>query len=137
MVESWMVSGVIGIVTIVFGYGVFKNRLENIEDKFSLHSVDDATYHSDIDRKHSAQFRRIDELSERCVRLESSVINHLTITKAEEKFVSKDELALHIKNIDKDISHLTKNSDVMIGKIDEFKNVLSSFMLREMNEKEK
>jgi len=131
-----MISAAFGIGTIIFGYGVFKSRIESLEHRVKSHDEDDATFHQDLDRKLNAQFRRIDEIGDRCTRIEADASSHLDLTTAEDKFVSKGELALHMKNIDKDIAHLTKNSDVMVGKLEELTKAFSSYMLRELNTKD-
>lgn len=134
MIESWMVSVGMGILTLVFGYGMFKNKVQNLEDSTNSRNNEDKTYHKDMDRKLDTQFKRIDNLSERCTMIEADRKNLLGIERAEEKFVSKDELTLHLRNIESEIGHMNKSTDAIVGKLEDLTKAFSTYMLRGGND---
>ena len=103
----------IAVATLIFGYGMFKGRFQALEDRQDKHISDDTVFHSDLDRKLSAQFKRIDTLSIEVAQVKSDLGRALSLEKAEDKFVSKDELMLHIKNLELS----TKNTDVKVDKL--------------------
>jgi len=129
MIESWMVNVVIGVGTLILGYGILKNKVSTIEERQNKHDEEDRIFHADLDRKMNAQFKRIDECNEVCLSLEAKIGNCLDLPKAELRFVSKEELALHIKNIDLELAHINKNSDIMMGKLDDLTSALHDFIL--------
>ncbi|MFK5937737.1 MAG: hypothetical protein QM497_04980, partial [Sulfurimonas sp.] len=129
--ESWMVSVGIGVATLIFGYGVFRNKITNIEESFRKHEKDDVIYHTDQNRTQSAQFKRLDTISERCVALEALSSNHLDMQEAEQKFVSKDELQLHLKNIELVTNHTNKAVEQIMGKQDELMKALSAVIFKQ------
>jgi len=134
MLESWMISAGSGLLAVAFGYGIVRNRLDSLEKGAKSHLETDTVYHHDMDRKLDAQFRRIDDCHDRATRLESKFGTLLDEKTADSKFVSKHELALHLKNIDSELAHMTKNSDVMLGKLEELTKAFSTYMLRELND---
>ena len=134
VIESWMVSAGMGVVTLVFGYGMFKNKVQTLEEWAKKHEELDTLFHSDLERKMSAQFRRIDDNTNDITEIKAKNINNLNIERAEEKFVSKDELSLHLRNIETQISHMNKSSETIVGKLEDLTKAFSSYMLREIND---
>ena len=134
MLESTMMSAGVGLTTLVFGYGVFRSKMQSLEEWAKKHESLDSTFHSDLERKMSAQFRRIDENTNDIIELKANSANHLGIERAEEKFVSKDELSLHLRNIETQISHMNKSTDVIVGKLEDLTKAFSTYMLRELND---
>ena len=134
MIESWMVSAGMGVITLVFGYGMFKNKVQTLEGWANKHESLDSTFHADLERKMSAQFKRIDENTNDIVGLQAKCAAALDIERAEEKFVSKDELSLHLKNIESEMGHMNKSTDIIVGKLEDLTKAFSTYMLREIND---
>jgi len=44
------------------------------------------------------------------------------------------ELTGNLKNIDSELSHITKNGDIVVGKLEELTKAFSTYMLRELND---
>lgn len=123
--ESWMVNIFIALVGIVGTYSVLRSRVNRLEEDAKNHLKEDKLYHKDTDRKMDAQFRRIDEALNRCTILEQDANNHLDIKYADEKFVSKYELELKLKNIEDEAKHTSKTVDKIEGKLEELVSILS------------
>jgi len=119
----------IELVMIIAGgaatYGALRSRLLTVEKALEKHINNDETYHSDISRKHDAQFKRIDALSNRCTILEQNSTHHLDLNTAEEKFVSKKELDLRLRNIEIEARHTSKTVDKIEGKLEQVLYALS------------
>ena len=134
-IESWMITMVIVIAGAIGTYAVLRNRVSRLEDDLKKYNEDDVMYHKDQDRKVGAQFKRIDDLQLQVNTIETKNLNHITLPVAEQKFVSKDELALHLKSIDNELAHMTKNSDAMLGKLEELSKAFGNYMLSGLNDK--
>lgn len=134
MIESWMVSIVIALAGLVFSYGFFKSQVKNIQDKQEAAEIDAKLFHSDLDKKLNAQFKKTDEALNRCTILESTSINHLTVQQAEDKFVLRSELNLHLKNIESELEHTNKNSDMIVGKLEDLTKAFSDYLVRGLND---
>ena len=106
-------------------YGALRSRLIAVEKALEKHINHDETYHSDISKKHDAQFKRIDSLSNRCTILEQNSTHHLDLNTAEEKFVSKKELDLRLRNIEIEARHTSKTVDKIEGKLEQVLFALS------------
>ena len=115
MIESWMVNIGIVVATGIGTYAVLKSRVERLEKDLLHHDKDDNILHSELERKLTAQFKRVDECSEKITILERDTQTHLTMPKAEEKFVSKIELELHLKNIELQQNNINDK----LGKVEE------------------
>jgi hypothetical protein len=123
--ESWMVNIAIALLGIAGTYSVLRNRVSRLEDDTNKHLEEDKMYHKDIDKKIDAQFKRVDEVLNRCTILEQNSIHNLKLTVAEEKFVSKDELKLTLEAMKIDFRHTAKTVDKIEGKLEELLSVLS------------
>jgi len=132
-IESWMITGVIAIASSVSTYAVLRSRVARIELDFKEHNEEDKLYHVDNERKMTAQFKRIDNISDKGLVLETRVNTMLSSETADEKFVSKAELNLHLKNIDTTMAHMSKSSDMIVGKLEELNKSFSTYMLAEIN----
>jgi len=140
MIESWMVNAATLLAALVASYAVIKYKvdasskeLENIKSELKEHDTIDTKHHDDITNRINAGFKRIDEVSSQVIVLERDTAYHLDMKQAEVKFVTKEELNLHMKNIDGELNHLNKNGDIMVGKLEDLTKALSQFMLRDLN----
>ena len=125
-IEGWMVNVIIAVAGVIGTYAVLRNRVSNLEENIKNHSKDESDYKKDIEQKLHAQFRRIDELQNRCTILEQHSKAHLDLVTAEEKFVLKYELDLILKNIELEAKHTSKTLDKMEGKLEELVSILST-----------
>ena len=123
MIESWMVNIGIVVATGIGTYAVLKSRVERLEKDLTHHNKDDGILHSELERKLTAQFKRVDECSERITILERDTQTHLTMPRAEEKFVSKIELELHLKNIELQQNNINEKLRKVEGNIEELLNI--------------
>ena len=123
MIESWMVNIGIVVVTGIGTYAVLKSRVERLEKDLAHHNKDDGIFHSELERKLTAQFKRVDECSKRITILERDTQTHLTMPKAEEKFVSKIELELHLKNIELQQNNINDKLGKVEGNLEELLNI--------------
>jgi len=124
MIESWMVNIGIVVVTGIGTYAVLKSRVERLEKDLAHHNKDDGIFHSELERKMTAQFRRIDECLKRITILERDTQTHLTMPKAEEKFVPKIELELHLKNIELQQNNTNEKLEKVDGNLEELLTIL-------------
>ena len=125
-IESWMVNVGIALAGIIGTYAVLRNRVERLEKDISSHINTSKIDGNDLDRKLNAQFKRVDNCLERIVVLEQNTATHLDMNKAEEKFVSKTELELHLKNLELVTRNTNEKVEKMEGKLDELIEALST-----------
>jgi len=125
-IESWMVNVGIALAGIIGTYAVLRNRVERLEKDMSSHINTSKIDGNDLDRKLNAQFKRVDNCLERIVVLEQNTATHLDMNKAEEKFVSKKELELHLKNLELVTRNTNEKVEKMEGKLDELIEALST-----------
>jgi len=139
--ESWMVTVALSVGTFIGVYAVTKYKvdegyraLEEIKKDSKEHDKLDSKHHDEINIRISDAFKKIDMVSTDVTILQRDTVNHLDMNKAEEKFVSKEELSLHLKNIDSELNHINRNSEMMVGKLDDLTKALSQYMLRQLND---
>lgn len=136
MIEGWMISLAFGIITVAVAWGSNKattirlvEDIKKTNDALQAHADKDdrvhereTHHHSDIHKdfieRFNTGFKRLDAVAEKVTILERDTSTHLTMPRAEEKFVSKGELELHLKNIDLTTVHMSKNIDLLMGKLD-------------------
>lgn len=118
-VESWMISLIIAIVGVVATYAVLKNRVSRLETDLAHNEVNDADAYKELNRKIDGGFKKLDVVIERVTILERDTSTHLTLPRAEERFVTKVELELHLRNIETSLKHMDKSSETMTGKLEE------------------
>ena len=127
--ESWMLEVLIVTCGAVGTYAVVRQRLTRLEKDFEQYvdKEDKAreksneyhnALHKDILERINAGFKKTDEMQNKITILERDTATHLTMPKAEEKFVSKMELELHLKNIEIITQHTAKSVDLIMGKLD-------------------
>jgi len=137
MIEEWTINLGIAITGAVATYAVLRNRVDRLEKDFAQYSNNSTLNNSDLDRKLSAQFNRVDTTIERVVVLEQNTATHLNMERAEEKFVSKKELELHFKNIEiiakntsSKMDDTNRRVEKMEGKLGELVELLSTCSLK-------
>jgi len=135
-----MVTVALSVGTFIGVYAVTKYKVDenaktvdDLKKDIKEHDKLDVKHHDEINARINAAFKRIDAVSTDVTILQRDTVNHLDMNKAEEKFVSKEELSLHLKNIDTELNHINKNSEMMVGKLDDLTKALSKYMLREIN----
>lgn len=141
MIESWMISAGIAVAGTVGTYSVIKYKVDagaesinTLKNEIKDYQQLNVKYREDTAVKINAAFKRIDDVANSVLVLERDTSNHLDLTKAEARFVPREELALHLRNIDSELTHINKNSEMMVGKLDDMTKALSQFMLRQINE---
>ena len=141
--ESWMVSIAVGILTIAVAWGYNKATVSNLSqaiadvkkelkehsDKGDKIHVQESEHHEalhkDFTNRINSGFKRLDDVAIQVTVLERDTATHLTMQKAEVKFVSKAELALHLKNIELKTEHIDKSVSHIMGKQEDMMNFLS------------
>jgi len=137
-----MVGLGISAVGAISTYAVLRAKVARLELDFSSHVAHDdrvhereqnhhVATHTEFNTKINSGFRRLDDIGEKVTILERDTVNLLTMAKAEEKFVSKLELQLHLKNIelstahtDKTVGAMEKTMGIILGKLEELsKNI--------------
>ena len=147
MIDSWMISGAIALVAGISTWAVLKERqtrfqldmdanesdknkkISNLYEYIDKHVASDDRLHAQESEAHNAHhinfnerinacFKRVDDLDKRITILERDTATHLTMPKAEEKFVSKAELDLHLKNIELSTKHTEHLVNGMSSKLD-------------------
>jgi hypothetical protein len=104
-------------------------KISNLYEYIDKHVASDDRLHAQESEAHNAHyinynerinagFKRVDNLDKRITILERDTATHLTMPKAEEKFVSKAELDLHLKNIELSTKHTEHLVDGMSSKLD-------------------
>ena len=155
MIESWMISGAIALAAGISTWAVLKERqarfqldmdanesdnskkISNLYEYIDKHiSSDDRlhrqeneahnSHYSNFNERMNAGFKRVDDLDKRITILERDTATHLTMPKAEEKFVSKAELDLHLKNIELSTKHTEHLVNGMSGKLDSLNKMITN-----------
>lgn len=118
------ISLLIAIGGIISTYAVTRHRVATMEERIKAHEKESNDTKDKIDRKLDAGFKRLDLVQERIVVLERDTATHLDMPKAEEKFVSKVELELHLKNIELTTTNTNKSVASMEGKLNDLVELL-------------
>jgi len=126
MVESWMVSAIIAITGVIATYATTRTTLSKQVEDFKDHLKDDSTYHRDMDQKLNAQFKRIDDLTNRCTVLEQENKALLDLATAEAKFVSRKEFDLHLKTIEYVSKNTQKSVERVEGKLEDIADAINT-----------
>ena len=127
-VESWMVTLLIAFAGAVGTYAVLRNRVTRSEKDFDKHIDEYTINRKDIEKRIDDSFKKTDMCIERIIRLEQDTANHLDLVKAEEKFVSKRELELHLKNIELSIVNVTSKVDDTNSKVENIEGKLGELL---------
>lgn len=128
--ESWIVQVIGGIATIIAGYAVLRKTVAGHEEKFRDMKKENHDSFSDLERRINAGFKRIDEVGNRTTVLEQSTKEHLGLREAEDRFVSKEMLQLHINNIENTLKHMEKESVSQSKKLDYLTELLSTNIVK-------
>lgn len=136
MVESWMINVATLFAALVASYAVIKYKVDassketdSIREDMKEYDTNNIKKYDRLDTKIDAYFKRLDEVSNQVIVLERDTAYHLDMKQAEVKFVTKEQLSLHMKNIDSELAHLNKNGDLMVGKLDDLTKALSEYVL--------
>ena len=127
-IESWMVTLLIAISGAVGTYAVLRNRVTRGEQDFEKHIVEYTNEIKEIENKIDHSFDKIDMCIERIIKLERDTSSHIDLVKAEEKFVSKRELELHLKNLELNIINVTSKVDDTNNKIENIEGKLGELL---------
>ena len=111
---------------IVFGYGLFKGKMQSAEDRASEHERASRENQADTERRMSAQFKRIDILALESANIKAKMNELLTLQQAEAKFVSKTELMLHMKNLELVAENTNGRVEKIEGKLEDILEILSN-----------
>ena len=134
-VESWMISLIIAIVGVVATYAVLRNRVSRLETDLAQNEVNDADAYKEFNRKIDGGFKKLDTVIERVTILERDTSTHLTLPRAEERFVTKVELELHLRNIETSLKHMDKSSEKMAGKLEELVDLVHTNVVNTLSGK--
>ena len=131
MLDSWMISLAIALLSSISTYAVLKYRVSATELLLNKHVENDKLEKKDLDRKLNTQFKRIDSINEKQTVLEQASKTFLDVEKAEEQFVQSRELELHLQALELKMQ-FTKETIVSIqqsiekteGKLEELVSLL-------------
>jgi len=126
MIESWMVNVAIAIAGIIGTYAVLKTRVERLEVDLKGHIEAFGINKKEIYRRFDEQCKRVDSCTQRVTILERDTSTHLDMTKAEEKFVSKKELELHLRNIELMATNTNQKVEKIEGKLGDLVEILTN-----------
>ena len=146
MFEPWMLSLGIAIGGGVSTYAVLRSRVtlleknleKQVEDNQALHNKETTHHdliHKEMLSKMEATFKKYDTLSEKIIILQRDTSTHLDMQKAEERFVSKLELALSLENITITTNHTDKAVESLDAKMEHLTNAV--FQVLHSTDKEK
>ena len=124
-IESWMINLAIALGGIVFGYGLFKGQMQAMDERAVEHDKNDKANHVDLERRISAQFKRIDGLAQDVANINGRMEKAISLEQAEAKFVSKTELLLHMKNLELTATNTNAKVDKLEGKLEDILEILS------------
>jgi len=124
--EGWIIQIGLALLSAAAIYGAFRTRVARLEVDLRGHIEASGLKKRDLDRKLDAQFKRVDTCTERVTILERDTSTHLDMIKAEEKFVSKKELELHLKNIELMTTNTNQKVEKIEGKLEDLIEVLTS-----------
>jgi len=127
-VESWMVTVVIALLGAVGTYAVLRNRVTRSEKDFEKHTDEYTIYKKDIDSRIDAGFKKTDICIERIIKLEQDTSTHLDLVKAEETFVSKKELELHIKILELGMTNISSKVNDTNNKVESIEGKLGDLV---------
>jgi len=111
--EIWMINIAVILAGGIGTYAVLKNRVGRLEDDLSHHDKHDEVVRTEFERKNNAQFKKIDDCLKRITILERDTQSLLTMGSAEEKFATKKELELHLRNFEIKQENMDKKLDKM------------------------
>ena len=138
--ESWIVTVALSVGTFIGIYAVTKykveennNHLNDLKKEIKENDKLDTKHREVINERINAAFKKTDMLTKDVTILQRDSMNHLDMDRADAKFVSKEELGLHLKNIDNELAHMNKTNEAMVGKLDDLTKALSQYMLKELN----
>ena len=118
----WQIILTLVVVVTSFSYIRFKTNQNDVDLKSLKKWQED---HSDKnEEKMNACFKRVDATMDRITKMEEKAKNHLNLEEAEEKFVSKEVLKLHLEkielttsNISQSVAKLTRDNEKFEGKL--------------------
>ena len=133
---EWGLNAIIAIAGAIGTYAILQYRVSKLEEALVKHAEKDdklheqetsshSGIHDEFVKKFNAVFKVQDEMKKAITILERDTSTHLTMPKAEEKFVSKRELELQLKNIDMKTDHIDKSVTAMSGKLEDVLSALS------------
>ena len=88
-IESWMINLAIAIGGIVFGYGLFKGRIQAMDDRAIEHSDTNSRRYSDLERQIANIKLKAEETSLALTVVSGRLEKAISLEQAEAKFVSK------------------------------------------------
>lgn len=123
-----MINVGIALGGIIFGYGLFKGKMQAIDDRAIDHDKNDKINHLDLEKRISAQFKRIDTISLDNASMKSQLKEALTLKQAEEKFISKNELLLHMRNLELKAENTDNKIDRVEVAVEKFEGKLEDII---------
>lgn len=128
--ESWMVQVVVGIATLVAGYAVMKHTVAAHDKKLEKIEQTQSNDRKEFERSLANGVKRFEEISEKVTVLQQTTKEHLGLREAEDRFVSKEMLQLHINNIENTLKHMEKESMAQSKKLDYLTELLSTNIVK-------
>ncbi len=119
-----LVSSQIGI------YFVMRYRVSALEKNVDTFVEERKICCKDMEARNNACFKSVDRCQDRVTVLERDTSTHLNLSKAEERFVSKAELELHLKNIETITTNTNQNVDKMMGKLEDLTDILHANIVK-------
>lgn len=123
-----MINLAIAAGGIIFGYGLFKGQMTALSNRATEHEKADKDNHADLERRISAQFKRIDVVSTELATLKGQLDRAISLEQAEEKFVSKTEMLLHLKNLELAAANTNSKIDRVENTVEKFEGKLEDIL---------
>ena len=124
--EDWMFNIIIASAGVIGTYAVLRSRVDRLEQDLQLHHERDSNTQREFEKKLNASFTKIDESMKRLTVLEQDTKTHLTMPVADEKFVNKIELQLHLEKIELQQIHLQEKMNKIEGNGEEILTILKT-----------
>ena len=122
-IPSWIVNIGIVLAGAVFGYGFLRGKINAMEDEKKKFEASLGR----TEKRLNDCFKDVDEIRKESALNKNNMATYLKLQEAEEKFVSKEELVLHLKNIELVTSNTNEKIDKVEGKLEDILDMLSGF----------
>lgn len=120
-----MINVAIALGGLIFGYGLFKGQTQAMNARNNEHEKNNSAAHEDLEKKMSAQFKRIDKVAQDISNINGRMEKAISLEQAEAKFVSKTELLLHMKNLELTATNTNEKVNKLEVKLEDILEILS------------
>lgn len=123
--DHWAVELLISVSGLIGTYAVLRSTVAE-----HTRNIDS------IEKKIDAGVKRLDDVQDKVIVLERDTSRHIDLPTAEDRFVSKHELQLHLQNIELITKHTDKQVETLTGKLDDLTTLLRNNIVATLSGKE-